>query len=150
MACGSSMATSHNLGTVIFLYTLIYDRIWERYDHLRFPYFVVYGHGDIRSYTESVTVDLGYLDVKYVLIAINSCRADVNTDIKHITLCLTIFNEEASARMELRFILLLYIINPSIYIKEHACIYTTRREREKKKEKRMTEVAGRLFTRRNK
>jgi hypothetical protein len=29
--------------------------------------------------------------------------------------------------------LLLYIINPSVYIKEHACIYTTRREREKKR-----------------
>ncbi len=86
---------------------------------------------------------------QYVFIAINSCRADVNTDIEHITLRVTIFNEEASTRMELRFIWLLHIINRFVYIKEHACIYTIRRERERKKEKRMMEVAGRLVMRRN-
>jgi hypothetical protein len=47
MACGSSTAKSHDLCTVIFLYTLIYDRIQEKYDDLR-PYT-----------TGSVTVDLG-------------------------------------------------------------------------------------------
>jgi hypothetical protein len=38
MTCGYSMAKSHDLCTVIFLYTLIYDRIWEKYDSLWFPY----------------------------------------------------------------------------------------------------------------
>jgi hypothetical protein len=37
---------------------MIYDLIWEKYDRLGFPYFVVYGHGHIRSYTESKTIDL--------------------------------------------------------------------------------------------
>jgi len=46
MACGTSTAKSHNLCTVVFVYTLIYDRIEEKYD-------------DLRPYTESVTVDLG-------------------------------------------------------------------------------------------
>jgi hypothetical protein len=48
MACGSSMAKSHDLRTVIFLYTLIYDRIQEKYDDLR-PYM-----GKIRSLTVSL------------------------------------------------------------------------------------------------
>jgi hypothetical protein len=94
MACGSSTAKSHDLCTAVFLYTLIYDRIQEKYDRLRFPYFavfrrtrsrtytivirshvlwrntVVYGmytvvydivYDLLRPYTESVTVDLGYM-----------------------------------------------------------------------------------------
>ncbi len=48
MACGCSMTTSHDLCTVILLYTLIYDRIQEKYDDLR-PYM-----GKIRSLTISV------------------------------------------------------------------------------------------------
>ncbi len=39
---------------------MIYDRIWEKYDRLRFPYFVVYDtvYDRLQPYTESVTVDL--------------------------------------------------------------------------------------------
>ncbi len=48
MACVSSTAKSHGLCTVVFLYTLIYDRIQEKYDHLR-PYM-----GKIRLLTVSV------------------------------------------------------------------------------------------------
>jgi hypothetical protein len=48
MVCGSSTAKSHDLCTVVFLYTLIYDRIQEKYDDLR-PYM-----GKIRSLTVSV------------------------------------------------------------------------------------------------
>jgi hypothetical protein len=42
------MAKSHDLCTVIFLYTLIYDRIQDKYDHLR-PYM-----GKIRLFTVSI------------------------------------------------------------------------------------------------
>ncbi len=48
MACGSSTAKSHDLCTVIFVYTLIYDRKQEKYDHLR-PYM-----GKIRLLTVSI------------------------------------------------------------------------------------------------
>jgi hypothetical protein len=49
MACGSSTAKSHYLCTMIFLYTLIYDRIQEKYDDLR-PYMEKYD--DLRPYME--------------------------------------------------------------------------------------------------
>jgi hypothetical protein len=48
MTCGNSTAKSRDLCTVIFLYTLIYDCIQEKYDDLR-PYM-----GKIRSLTGSV------------------------------------------------------------------------------------------------
>ena len=102
MACGSSTAKSHDLCTVVFLYTLIYDRIQEKYDDLR-PYMgkirsltvsvfrhirsrtytivirshvirqntVVYGdkrnvYGCLRPYTDSVNLDLGWLEPIYL------------------------------------------------------------------------------------
>jgi hypothetical protein len=78
MACGSSAAKSHDLCTVVFLYTLIYDRVQEKYDDSR-PYMekirsrtvsvfrrissytVIYDtvYDRLRPYTESVTIDLG-------------------------------------------------------------------------------------------
>ncbi len=55
--------TSHRLSkaTVYRKNTMIYDRIWKKYDRLRFPYFVVYDsvYDRLRPYTESVIVDLG-------------------------------------------------------------------------------------------
>jgi hypothetical protein len=48
MACGSSTAKSHDMCTVVFLYTLIYDRMQQKYGYLR-PYM-----GKIRSLTVSI------------------------------------------------------------------------------------------------
>jgi hypothetical protein len=61
MACDSStvkvticvpwFSCRRSFRTVYRKNTVIYDRIWERYDRLRFPYFAVFRHTRSRTYT---------------------------------------------------------------------------------------------------